>query len=97
MKSSYLYLSEQQQRVMELCALVFSDPNFKYISPSRRIKLKKIHSTKWGFWATFYDGRTYRVPINSGLDLGKDYYCSHRINSEICIERNDSDYSCKMK
>jgi len=78
--SNYNYPSNQQQRVMELCTLVFSDPYYQYISPSRRVKLKKIRTTSWGFWATFVDGRTYRVPIKSGLNIGEDYYCSYNLN-----------------
>ncbi|HBL56512.1 MAG TPA: hypothetical protein DDZ36_11750, partial [Deltaproteobacteria bacterium] len=38
--SNYNYPTGQQQRVLELCALVFTDPYYQYISPSRRVKLK---------------------------------------------------------
>jgi len=93
-RSNYNFPSNQQQRVMELCVLVFTDPYYQYISPSRREKLKKIRTTDWGFWATFADGRTYRVPILSGLSIGKDYYCSFNLNSEYCPKRSDINYNC---
>jgi len=91
---NYNYPSTQQQRVMELCTQVFIDPYYQYISPSRRVKLKKIRTTSWGFWATFADGRTYRVPIRSGLKTGEDYYCSFNLNSEYCSKRNDVNFDC---
>ena len=94
-KSNYNYPSNSQQRVVELCTLVFTDPYYQYISPSRRAKLKKIRTTNWGFWATFADGRTYRVPIKSGLNIGEDYYCSFNLNSEYCPRRNDVNYHCE--
>ncbi len=94
-RSNYSFPSKQQQRVMELCTLVFTDPYYQYISPSRRSKLKRIRTTEWGFWATFEDGRTYRVPIISGLNLGEDYYCSFNINSEYCPNRSDANHHCE--
>jgi len=80
---------------MEVCTLIFSDPYYQYISPSRRVKLKKIRTTSWGFWATFADGRTYRVPIKSGLNIGEDYYCSFNLNSKYCSKKNDVNYDCE--
>ena len=96
-RSNYNYPSKQQKRVMELCTLVFSDPHYQYISPSRRAKLNKIRTSCWGFWATFADGRTYRVPIISGLNIGEDYYCSFSLNSEYCPKRNDLNYDCEWE
>ena len=93
-QSNYHYISEQQQRVLELCSLVYTDPYYQYISPSRKIRLKKIRTTSWGFWANFADGRSYRVPIQSGLNLGKDYYCSFRRNIKYCPRLNDLSLEC---
>ena len=93
--SNYNYPTAQQQRVLELCALVFTAPHYQYISPSRRVKLKKIMTTSWGFWATFADGRTYKVPISSGLAEGVNYYCNYRPVQTACASRNDWDERCK--
>ena len=92
---NYNYPTGQQQRVLELCALVFTDPYYQYISPSRRVKLKRFRTTSWGFWATFADARTYRVPIVSGLAEGKDYYCNYRPAPTACASRNDWDERCE--
>ena len=94
-KSKYVYLSDEQKRVLELCSLVFTDPYYQYISPSRRVKFKKFKTTSWGFWATFADGRTYRVPISSGLNIGENYYCNFRSNYTHCSYRNDWEDSCE--
>ena len=93
--SNYSYPTGQQQRVLELCALVFTDPYYQYISPSRRVKLKRFRTTSWGFWATFADGRTYRVPISSGLAEGEDYYCNYRPVPTACASRKDWDKRCE--
>ena len=77
--TKYNYPTGQQQRVLELCALVFTDPYYQYISPSRRVKLRIIRTTSWGFWATFADGRTYKVPVPSGLAEGENYYCNYSL------------------
>ena len=95
--SNYHYISKQKQRVLELCYLVYSAPYYQYISPSRKIRLKKIRATSWGFWANFADGRSYRVPIQSGLDLGKDYYCSFRRDTKYCPSLDDSKFECLWK
>jgi len=94
-KLKYMYLTDEQQRVLELCALVFTDPYYQYISPSRSVRLKKFRTTSWGFWATFEDGRTYRVPVASGLDLGEDYYCNFRSNYNYCTYGNDLEDRCE--
>ena len=93
--SDYFYQTVSQQRVLELCALVFSDPYYQYISPSRRVKLRRLRTTSWGFWATFADGRTYKVPIVSGLPTGENYYCYYRPVPTKCASRNDWDKRCK--
>ncbi|HIB45847.1 MAG TPA: hypothetical protein EYO46_06460 [Candidatus Lambdaproteobacteria bacterium] len=93
--SNYNYPTGQQQRVLELCALVFTDPYYQYISPSRRVKLKTFRTTSWGFWATFADGRTYKVPISSGLTSGQNYYCNYRPVPTVCASRNDWDERCE--
>jgi len=93
--SNYFYPTGSQQRVLELCALVFSDPYYQYISPSRRVKLRRFRTTQWGFWATFADGRTYKVPIVSGLPAGENYYCYYRTVPTKCASRNDWDKRCE--
>ena len=93
--SNYFYPTGSQQRVLELCALVFSDPYYQYISPSRRVKLSRFRTTSWGFWATFADGRTYKVPIVSGLPTGENYYCYYRPVPTDCASRNDWDKRCE--
>ena len=93
----YNYPTGRQQRVFELCALVFTDPYYKYISPSRRVKLKRFRTTSWGFWATFADERTYRVPIPSGLQIGMDFYCNYRPVPTKCASRSDWDERCEFK
>ena len=95
--TKYNYPTGQQQRVLELCALVFTDPYYQYISPSRRVKLKRLRITHWGFWATFADERTYRVPIPAGLTIGKDYYCNYRPVPTPCASRNDWDERCEFE
>ena len=95
--TNYNYPTGQHQRVLELCALVFTDPYYQYISPSRRVKLKKFRTTSWGFWATFADERTYRVPIPSGLITGKDYFCNYRPVPTPCASRNDWDERCEFE
>ena len=84
----------KQQRVLELCALVFTEPHYQHISPSRKVKLNRLRTTSWGFWATFADGRTYKVPIASGLPEGENYYCNFRPLPTPCASRNDWDERC---
>ncbi len=74
--TNYSYPTAKQQRVEELCALVFTEPHYQHISPSRKVKLNRLRTTSWGFWATFADGRTYKVPIASKLPQGENYYCN---------------------
>ena len=92
---NYFYPTGSQQRVHELCTLVFHSPYYQYISPSRSVKLRRIRTTSWGFWATFEDGRTYRVPVASGLNLGEDYYCNFRSNYNYCSYGNDLEDRCE--
>ena len=92
---NYYYPTVGQQRVHELCALVFHTPYYQYISPSRSVKLRRIRTTSWGFWATFADGRTYKVPIVSDLPVGKNYYCNYRPPPTACASHNDWDERCE--
>ena len=96
-KKVYTFLTLEQKRVLELCSLVYTDPYYQYISPSRRSKIKKINTTYWGFWATFADGRTYRVPIQSGLKLGVDYYCHFRRENNYCMDLKDQESKCEFE
>ena len=93
----YNFPTTQHLRVLELCALVFSEPYYQYISPSRRVKLRKLRTTSWGFWATFDDQRTYKVPIPSGLISGKDYYCNYRPLPTPCASEKDWDERCEFE
>ena len=92
---NYRFPTGKQQRVLELCALVFTESHYQHISPSRKVKLNRLRTTSWGFWATFADGRTYKVPIASGLPEGEIYYCNYRPLPTPCASRNDWDESCK--
>ena len=94
MDANYRFPTGKQQRVLELCALVFTEPHYQYISPSRKVKLNRLRTTSWGFWATFADGRTYKVPIASGLPEGENYYCNFRPLPTPCASRNDWDERC---
>ena len=94
MDANYRFPTGKQQRVLELCALVFTEPHYQYISPSRKVKLNRLRTTSWGFWATFADGRTYKVPIASGLPEGENYYCNYRPLPTPCASRNDWDERC---
>jgi len=94
MDSNYRFPTSKQQRVLELCAMVFTEPHYQYISPSRKVKLNRLRTTSWGFWATFADGRTYKVPIASGLPEGENYYCNYRPLPTPCASRNDWDERC---
>lgn len=93
--ANYRFPTGKQQRVLELCALVFTEPHYQHISPSRKVKLNRLRTTSWGFWATFADGHTYKVPIASGLPEGENYYCNYRPLPTPCASRNDWDESCK--
>ena len=92
--ANYRFPTGKQQRVLELCALVFTEPHYQYISPSRKVKLNRMRTTSWGFWATFADGRTYKVPIASGLPEGENYYCNYQPLPTPCASRNDWDERC---
>ena len=94
MDANYRFATGTQQRVLELCALVFTEPHYQHISPSRKVKLNKLRTTSWGFWATFADGRTYKVPIASGLPEGENYYCNYQPLPTPCASRNDWDERC---
>jgi len=94
MDANYRFPTGKQQRVLELCALVFTEPHYQHISPSRKVKLNRLRTTSWGFWATFADGRTYKVPIASGLPVGENYYCNYRPLPTPCASRNDWDERC---
>ncbi|MBS1256730.1 MAG: hypothetical protein MAG581_02556 [Deltaproteobacteria bacterium] len=95
--TNYSYPTGSQQRVMELCALVFTEPYYQHISPSRKVKLNRLRTTSWGFWATFADGRTYKVPLASGLPEGANYYCNYRPLPIPCASRNDWDKRCEWE
>ena len=92
--ANYIYPTGKQQRVLELCALVFTEPHYQHISPSRKVKLNRLRTTSWGFWATFADGRSYKVPIASGLPEGENYYCNYQPLPTPCASRNDWDKRC---
>ena len=94
MDANYRFPTGKQQRVLELCALVFTEPHYQHISPSRKVKLNRLRTTSWGFWATFADGRTYKVPIASGLPEGENYYCNYQPLPTPCASRNDWDERC---
>ena len=94
MDANYRFPTGKQQRVLELCALVFTEPHYQHISPSRKVKLNRLRTTSWGFRATFADGRTYKVPIASGLPEGENYYCNYRPLPTPCASRNDWDERC---
>ena len=94
MDANYRFPTGKQQRVLELCALVFTGPHYQHISPSRKVKLNRLRTTSWGFWATFADGRTYKVPIASGLPEGENYYCNYQPLPTPCASRNDWDERC---
>ena len=94
MDANYRYPTGKQQRVLELCALVFTEPHYQHISPSRKVKLNKLRTTSWGFWATFADGRTYKVPIASGLPEGENYYCNYQPLHTPCASKKDWDERC---
>ena len=94
MDANYRFPTVKQQRVLELCALVFTEPHYQHISPSRKVKLNRLRTTSWGFWATFADGRTYKVPIASGLPEGENYYCNFRPLPTPCASRDDWDERC---
>ena len=94
MDANYRFPTGKQQRVLELCALVFTEPHYQHISPSRKVKLNRLRTTSWGFWATFADGRTYKVPIDSGLPEGENYYCNYQPLPTPCASRNDWDERC---
>ena len=94
--TNYRFPTGKQQRVLELCALVFTEPHYQYISPSRKVKLNRLRTTSWGFWATFADGHTYKVPIASGLPEGENYYCNYRPLPTPCASRNDWDERCNL-
>ena len=94
MDANYRFPTGKQQRVLELCALVYTEPHYQHISPSRKVKLNRLRTTSWGFWATFADGRTYKVPIVSGLPEGENYYCNYQPLPTPCASRNDWDERC---
>ena len=94
MDANYRFPTGKQQRVLELCALVFTETHYQHISPSRKVKLNRLRTTSWGFWATFVDGRTYKVPIASGLPEGENYYCNYQPLPTPCASRNDWDERC---
>ena len=93
-ETNYNFPTGKKQRVLELCALVFTEPHYQHISPSRKVKLNRLRTTSWGFWATFADGRTYKVPIASALPEGENYYCNYRPSPTPCASRNDWDKRC---
>ena len=94
MDANYRFPTGKKQRVLELCALVFTEPHYQHISPSRKVKLNRLRTTSWGFWATFADGRSYKVPIDSGLPEGENYYCNYQPLPTPCASRNDWDERC---
>ena len=94
MDVDYRFPTGKQQRVLELCALVFTEPHYQYISPSRKVKLNRLRTTSWGFWATFADGRTYKGPIEAGIPEGENYYCNYQPLPTPCASRNDWDERC---
>ena len=59
------------------------------------LNLEGLGTTSWGFWATFEDGKTYKVPIVTDLPGGKNYYCIYRPPPTACASRNDWDERCE--
>ena len=67
MDTNYRFPTGKQQRVLELCALVFTEPHYQYISPSRKVKLNRLRTTSWDF------GRHLRMGAHTKYPLHQDF------------------------
>ena len=86
-----------QLRVRRLCSALYSPPYLEYIAPSRKRKIRSIHSQPQGILAVFTDGRSYRVPLETDMLPGEVLYCNFRPVPTLCASDHDWDERCLKK
>ena len=65
--ANYRFPTGKQQRVLELCALVFTEPHYQHISPSRKVKLNRLRTTSGD------SGRHLRMGAHTKYPLLQDF------------------------
>jgi len=96
-KPRYIYPEVHQLRVHRLCSALYSPPYVEYFAPSRKRKIRSIHSQPQGILAVFTDGRSYRVPFETDMLPGEVLYCNFRPGPTLCASDHDWDKSCLKK
>ena len=93
----YTYPEVHQLRVRRLCSALYSPPYVEYIAPSRKRKIRSIHSQPQGILAVFADGRSYRIPLETDMLPGEVLYCNFRPSPTLCTSDHDWDERCLKK
>ena len=96
-KSHYTYPEVQQLRVRRLCSALYLPPFVEYIAPSRKRKIRSIHSQPQGILVVFADGRSYEVPFETNMLPGQILYCNFRPGPTLCASDHDWDERCLKK
>jgi len=94
--SALHYPTDVAQHVREVCTLVFQEPYWEYVSPSRKRKLMRFQVEPWGIVAVFADERSYQVPLQTRLSVGETYSCNFGPAVTPCASRTDWDSRCEF-
>ncbi|MBQ31102.1 MAG: hypothetical protein CL923_00825 [Deltaproteobacteria bacterium] len=90
------YPSDVAQQVREVCTLVFQEPYWEYVSPSRKRKLMRFQVESWGIVAVFADQRSYQVPLQTRLTVGETHSCNFGSGVTPCASKTDWDSRCEF-
>ncbi|MEK9896900.1 MAG: hypothetical protein VW518_10830, partial [Burkholderiaceae bacterium] len=93
---SFGYPTSEALRVREVCAELYTDAWWGYFSPSRKSALRSFRPDPAGLIASFSDGRSYDVPLQTGLPLGT-YYCGKPQATTPCASQRDWDSRCEYE
>ena len=93
----HTYPEVHQLRVRRLCSAIYSPPYVEYIAPSRKRKVRSIHSQPQGILVVFADGKSYRVPLETDMLPGEFLYCNFRPGPTLCASDHDWDERCLKK
>tara|TARA_B100001245_G_C22596122_1_gene295536 strand:- start:22 stop:444 length:423 start_codon:yes stop_codon:yes gene_type:complete len=90
------YPTEIAQHIREVCTLVFQEPYWEYVSPSRKRRLLRFQVESWGIVAVFADQRSYQVPLPTHLRVGETYSCNFGSGVTPCASKTDWDSRCEF-
>ncbi|MBF0351251.1 MAG: hypothetical protein HQM11_09460 [SAR324 cluster bacterium] len=95
-RENYAYPTEIEIKVNETCTRIYDPANRGIIAVSRHTRVIKFVVVSEGILTFFADGKSYVLPLQTGLDDGEEYYCgSNKKSTTPCLSTNDWDTHCK--